>query len=67
MLDHPGVPFVLRVKDGFGMDDVLRRKGPKNDAVISTYKKNHSGPVGSGLLELVGFPRIYKYLEKDRL
>ncbi|CUM48403.1 unnamed protein product [Debaryomyces tyrocola] len=65
LLDHPGVPFVLRVKDGFGMDDVLLRKGPKNDAAIAAYKKNHSGPVGSGLLEMVGFPRIDKYLEKD--
>ena len=26
--DHPAVPFVLRVKDGFGMDDVLIRAGP---------------------------------------
>jgi choline dehydrogenase len=65
LLDHPGVPFVLRVKDGFGMDDHLLRQGPKNDAVVAAYKKNHSGPVGSGLLEMVGFPRIDKYLEKD--
>lgn len=65
LLDHPGVPFVLRVKDGFGMDDHHLRKGPKNDQVITAYKKDHSGPVGSGLLEMVGFPRIDKYLEKD--
>jgi choline dehydrogenase len=65
LLDHPGVPFVLRVKDGFGMDSVLLRKGPKNEAAVAAYKKDHSGPVGSGLLELVGFPRIDKYLEKD--
>ncbi|OBT42982.1 hypothetical protein VE00_07152 [Pseudogymnoascus sp. WSF 3629] len=65
LLDHPGVPFVLRVKDGFGMDDILLRNGPKNDKVVSQYKKDHSGPVGSGLLELVGFPRIDKYLNKD--
>jgi choline dehydrogenase len=65
LLDHPGVPFVLRVKDGFGMDDHLLRHGPKHDAVFSAYKKDHSGPVGSGLLEMVGFPRIDKYLEKD--
>ncbi|KFY87296.1 hypothetical protein V500_07099 [Pseudogymnoascus sp. VKM F-4518 (FW-2643)] len=64
LIDHPGVPFVLRVKDGFGMDDVLLRKGAKNEAVVSAYKKDHSGPVGSGLLELVGFSRIDKYLEK---
>lgn len=65
LLDHPGVPFVLRLKDGYGMEDYLMRKGPKNDAVISAYKKDHSGPVGSGLLEMVGFPRIDKYLEND--
>ncbi|KAH6699685.1 hypothetical protein BKA61DRAFT_213594 [Leptodontidium sp. MPI-SDFR-AT-0119] len=65
LLDHPGVPFVLRVKDGFGMDDHLLRQGPKKDAVVATYKKDCSGPVGSGLLEMVGFPRIDKYLEKD--
>lgn len=65
LIDHPGVPFVLRVKDSFGMDDTLLRKGPKNDKVVSQYKKDHSGPVGSGLLELVGFSRIDKYLEKE--
>ncbi|KAK9314902.1 GMC oxidoreductase [Lipomyces starkeyi] len=65
LIDHPGVPFVLRVKDGFGMDSQLLRKGPKFDAVDAAYKKDHSGPLGSGLLELVGFPRIDKYLEKD--
>lgn len=65
LLDHPGVPFVLRVKDGFGMDDHLLRAGPKNTAAIASYKKNHTGPVGSGLLEMVGFPRIDSYLERD--
>ncbi|KAI1928466.1 hypothetical protein LOZ65_001959 [Ophidiomyces ophidiicola] len=65
LVDHPGVPFVLRVKDGFGMDDHLMRAGPKNQAAVAAYQKNRSGPVGSGLLELVGFPRIDKYLEKD--
>jgi choline dehydrogenase len=65
LLDHPGVPFVLRVKDGFGMDDHLLRQGPKRDKVVTAYKKDHSGAVGSGLLEMVGFPRIDKYLEND--
>ncbi|KAH8816723.1 putative glucose dehydrogenase [Xylogone sp. PMI_703] len=65
LIDHPGVPFVLRVKDGFGMDETLLRKGAKNQAVVSAYKRDHSGPMGSGLLEMVGFPRIDKYLEKD--
>jgi choline dehydrogenase-like flavoprotein len=65
LIDHPGVPFVLRVKDGFGMDGTLLRQGPKNEAAVAAYKKNHSGPVGSGLLEMIGFTRVDKYLEKD--
>ena len=67
LLDHPGVPFVLRVKDGFGMDNHLLRKGDLHNSAVSSYKKNHSGPMGSGLLEMVGFPRIDKYLEKDAM
>lgn len=65
MLDHPAVPFVLQVKDGFGMDDVLLRDGPRKDAAVSAYSKNHGGSVGSGLLELAGFPRIDDYLNRD--
>jgi choline dehydrogenase-like flavoprotein len=65
LLDHPGVPFVLRIKDGFGMDETLLREGPKHDAAVAAYKKDHSGPVGSGLLEMIGFPRIDEYLERD--
>lgn len=47
------------------MDDVLLRKGPKQDAAFSAYRKDHAGPVGSGMLEMVGFTRVDKYLEKD--
>lgn len=66
LLDHPGVPFVLRVKDGFGMDDYVLRKGThQNNQAIKAYQNNHGGPLGSGFLEMVGFPRIDKYLEKD--
>jgi choline dehydrogenase-like flavoprotein len=67
LLDHPGVPFVLRIKDGFGADEYLLRQGSKNEAAVAAYRKDHSGPVGSGLLEMVGFPRIDDYLEKDPL
>ncbi|KAF4509697.1 hypothetical protein G6O67_003840 [Ophiocordyceps sinensis] len=63
--DHPAVPFVLRVKDGFGMDDTLLRSGPARDAAVAAYRRDGSGPLGSGLLELVGFPRIDAYLERD--
>ncbi|KAL4922798.1 hypothetical protein BDW62DRAFT_215751 [Aspergillus aurantiobrunneus] len=66
LLDHPGVPFVLRVNDGYGMDDyILRTNTPQNKQAIQAYQNNHSGPLGSGFLEMVGFPRIDKYLEKD--
>ncbi|KAJ5619100.1 hypothetical protein N7510_003084 [Penicillium lagena] len=64
LLDHPGVPFVIRVKDGYCMDDHILRQGPKRQKAVSTYKKNHGGPMGSGFLEMVGFPRIDQYLEK---
>ncbi|KAL4785399.1 hypothetical protein BJX76DRAFT_347043 [Aspergillus varians] len=67
LLDHPGVPFVLRVKDGFGMDDYVLRKGTsQNNQAIQAYQDGkHAGPLGSGFLEMVGFPRIDKYLEKS--
>ncbi|KAJ5178824.1 hypothetical protein N7492_002034 [Penicillium capsulatum] len=65
LLDHPGVPFVLRVKDGFGMDDhILHKDTPQHRQALNAYQ-NHGGPLGSGFLEMVGFPRIDKYLERD--
>ncbi|KAJ5927724.1 hypothetical protein N7466_006680 [Penicillium verhagenii] len=65
LLDHPGVPFVLRVKDGYGMDDHVLRKGAKHDQAMKSYSKDHGGPMGSGFLEMVGFPRIDDYLERS--
>ncbi|KAL4999849.1 choline dehydrogenase [Aspergillus recurvatus] len=66
LIDHPGVPFVLQVKEGYGMDDYLLRKGSEqNKTAVSTYQTSRTGPVSSGLLELVGFPRVDKYLERD--
>ncbi|OBG24133.1 glucose-methanol-choline oxidoreductase [Mycobacterium sp. 852002-51057_SCH5723018] len=65
LVDHPGVPFVLRIKDGYACDEILLRSGAKHDAAVRAYETDHSGPVGSGLLELIGFPRIDEYLEKD--
>ncbi|KAF2238240.1 GMC oxidoreductase [Viridothelium virens] len=66
LLDHPGVPFVLRVKDEYGMDDYILRKGtPKHDHALNAYSKGYGGPMGSGFLELVGFPRIDNYLERS--
>lgn len=65
LMDHPAVPFVLRVKPEIGMDTAVLRKGPENEKMHAQYKKDHSGPAGSGFLEVVGFPRIDEYLEKD--
>ncbi|AMU72246.1 GMC family oxidoreductase N-terminal domain-containing protein [Mycobacteroides abscessus] len=65
LLDHPGVPFVLRIKEGYALDSTLLRDGPKKDAAIAAYQKDHSGPLGSGFLEMIGFPRIDSYLQKD--
>lgn len=64
LLDHPIVPFVLQVKDGYGMEDTILRKGPANAAAVAQYKRDKTGTIGSGLLELVGFPRIDQRLEK---
>ncbi|KAE8444154.1 hypothetical protein EG329_000842 [Mollisiaceae sp. DMI_Dod_QoI] len=65
LLDHPGVPFVLRLKDSFSMDNLVLRKGPLQDQTLAAYTKGHTGPMGSPFLELIGFPRIDKYLEKS--
>lgn len=64
LLDHPIVPFVLQIKGGFGLDDHLLRAGALNDSAVAAYKRDKTGPVGSGLLEMVGFPRIDERLEK---
>ncbi|KAI9929321.1 hypothetical protein ASPWEDRAFT_69425 [Aspergillus wentii DTO 134E9] len=64
LLDHPIVPFVLKIKDGYGLDDHLLRTGPLNNAAVAAYQHDKTGPVGSGLLELVGFPRIDERLQK---
>ncbi|CAI7594210.1 unnamed protein product [Penicillium pancosmium] len=65
LLDHPGVPFVLRLKDEFSMDSHVLRKGPLQNKVLESYSKGHLGAMGSPFLEMIGFPRIDKYLEKS--
>ncbi|KFY81823.1 hypothetical protein V500_11061 [Pseudogymnoascus sp. VKM F-4518 (FW-2643)] len=65
LLDHPGVPFVLRLKDSFSMDNHVLRKGPLQNKTLAAYSNGHTGPMGSPFLELIGFPRIDKYLEKS--
>lgn len=63
--DHPGVPFVLRVKDDYSMDSHVLRDGPLRNQALSAYSKGHAGAMGSPFLEMIGFPRIDKYLEKS--
>ncbi|KAJ5721999.1 hypothetical protein N7488_000034 [Penicillium malachiteum] len=63
--DHPGVPFALRLKDDFSMDSHVLRKGALQDKVLAAYSNGYNGPMGSPFLELIGFPRIDKYLENS--
>ncbi|KAJ5716016.1 uncharacterized protein N7483_013197 [Penicillium malachiteum] len=65
LLDHPGVPFALRLKDDFSMDSHVLRKGALQDQVLAAYSNGHNGPMSSPFLELIGFPRIDKYLENS--
>ncbi|TQS33085.1 hypothetical protein Golomagni_06583, partial [Golovinomyces magnicellulatus] len=64
LLDHPIVPFVLEVKDGYGLDDYILRPGNKHESAVAQYAQDKTGPASSGFLELVGFPRIDERLEK---
>ncbi|KAG0645096.1 Oxygen-dependent choline dehydrogenase [Hyphodiscus hymeniophilus] len=64
LLDHPIVPFVLRLKDGYGLDDHLLRAGQAHDGAVNAYRRDKSGPYSSALLEMVGFPRIDSRLNK---
>ncbi|KAM0415846.1 hypothetical protein ACHAPT_013206 [Fusarium lateritium] len=64
LLDHPILPHVFKIKDGYGIDRHLLRPGLEKDAAASAYRWKNKGPMTSGLLELVGLPRIDSYLEK---
>lgn len=66
LLDHPILAHVFRLKDGYGLDDHLLRAGPMKDGAMEVYRKNRTGPYSSGLLELVGLPRIDARLEKSK-
>ncbi|KAJ5490177.1 Glucose-methanol-choline oxidoreductase [Penicillium expansum] len=56
LLDHPIVPFVLEVKEGYSLDNHILRPGPLNDKALSTYQKDKTGPASSGFLELWHYP-----------
>jgi choline dehydrogenase-like flavoprotein len=62
--DHPILAHVFRLKGDMGLDDHVLRAGLQRDAAVSAYNHNHSGPLSSGLLELVAFPRIDEQLNR---
>ncbi|KAJ5142594.1 Glucose-methanol-choline oxidoreductase [Penicillium bovifimosum] len=64
LLDHPILPHVFRLKDGLGLDHFLLREGPDHDAAVEQYNKDRTGPLASGLLEMIAFPRIDERLEQ---
>lgn len=66
LLDHPILPYVRRLKSGYGLEDHLLRPGPAHDAAVARYAKDKRGPLSSGLLELVGFPRVDEYLKNSK-
>ncbi|OQE00866.1 hypothetical protein PENVUL_c045G05736 [Penicillium vulpinum] len=67
LLDHPILPHVFRLKDGLGLDHILLRGGPAYDAAVKQYDKDKTGPLASGLLEMVAFPRINGQLEEHEM
>lgn len=62
--DHPILAHVFRLKDGTGLDSHLLRAGPAQSAALQKYRTSKKGPFSSGLLELVGLPRIDDRLER---
>lgn len=58
LLDHPIMPHVFRLRDGTGLDSHILRPGPAHDGAVAAYAQRTAGPLTSGLLEVVGLPRI---------
>lgn len=66
LLDHPILSHVFRLKDGYSLDSHLLRPGLNKDATVAAYARDKSGPLSSGLLELVAFPRIDEQLKTSK-
>lgn len=64
LLDHPILPHVFRLKDGYGLDNHILRAGLEKDGAVSAYRWKNKGPLTSGLLEVIGLPRIDERLNK---
>ena len=66
LLDQPILAHVFRLKDVIGLEDLLLRAGPIKDSAAAQYRKDRTGPLGSGLVELVGLPRCDKWFETSK-
>lgn len=64
LLDHPILAHVFKFKQPIGLDHHLLHNTAEKAAAAAAYERDHTGPLHSGLLELVGFPRIDSRLEK---
>jgi choline dehydrogenase-like flavoprotein len=64
LLYHPIVHFVVRLKNGYGLDDHLLRPGQAHNGAVNAYRRDKTGPYSSGLLEMVGFRRIDEQLNR---
>jgi choline dehydrogenase-like flavoprotein len=67
LLDHPILPHVFKLKDGLGLDHIILQEGPARNSAMKQYEKDKTGPLASGLLEMVAFPRIDEQLEKHTM
>lgn len=65
LLDHPMIPCVFRLKDGYGPASHTLRPGAAHDVSVKLYNTDSKDPYSSGLLELVELPRIDEWLEHD--
>ncbi|KAJ5708822.1 Glucose-methanol-choline oxidoreductase [Penicillium malachiteum] len=63
LMDHPILPHVFRLKDGMGLDNILHQDGPLQDDAKRQYDESKTGPLASGILELIAFCRIDDRLE----
>jgi choline dehydrogenase len=66
LLDHPILSYCFKMKDGYGLDDHLLREGPAFQGAVEAYHHNKTGPLSSGLLELIAFPRIDERLNTSK-
>lgn len=63
LLDHPILPHVFQLRNDTGLDHILLQEGHHHDTAKKQYEKDKAGPLASGLLEMVDFPRIDDRLE----